>query len=365
MNLSIDRKQRPSQSDAIALLQRAVDEYGVEFIDTADAYALGEDDMGYCERLIAGALQGERRERVVVATKGGFTRPGGAWKPDGRPEYLRRACEKSLAALGTDRIDLYQLHRPDPAVPIEESIGALVDLQREGKIRHIGVSNVSLEQLKTAMGVTEISSIQNPLSFPFYDESRGTLLTFCEEHGITYIAYAPVGGHRNASMLAEFDEWIAENIDAAGIPVHQLALAWLLRLSPATLPIPATTNPGHLARNMRAGDIPLASDDVEKLKHARSWRNDVEEALAAGDLEKEIAAMRKGLSFAPESGVIWYDLSCALIKAGRLTEGFDALESAIGNGFNHLEHVRSDEDFAAVRDEPRFQAALDRMAAIS
>ena len=260
---------RPPEQESIALLQRGVDDCGIEFIDTADAYCQSDDEMHHNERLIAKALTGARREKVVIATKGGFIRPEGKWIPDGRPSHLREACEESLRALATDCIDLYQFHRPDPAVPIEESLGALNDLQTEGKIRYIGVSNFSLAQLEAAMKVAMIESLQNPLGFHMYDEEKGALLTYCEENHITWIAYAPVGGHRNAQSLPQYTEWLTANVGASSASPYSLALAWLLHLSPMIIPIPATTKFEHLAENMRAAGIVLTAEDVEQMKHAK------------------------------------------------------------------------------------------------
>lgn len=267
MSLSLPLN-RLTEQESIALLQRGVDECGIEFIDTADAYGQGDHDMHHNERLIAKALTGARRERVVIATKGGFVRPEGKWIPDGRPSHLREACEESLRSLATDRIDLYQFHRPDPAVPIEESLGALTDMQTEGKIRYIGVSNFSLAQLEGAMKVAMIESIQNPLGFHMYDEEKNALLAYCKQNHITWIAYAPVGGHRDAQSLPQYTEWLTANVHASSASPYSLALAWLLHLSPMIIPIPATTKFEHLVENMRAAEIVLTPEDVERMKHA-------------------------------------------------------------------------------------------------
>lgn len=358
MNLSIDPERRPSETEAITLLQRAVDEFGVELIDTADAYCLGEDDMHHGERLIAKALAGERRERVVVATKGGFIRPGGRWLPDGRPEHLRAACEGSLRALATDRIDLYQFHLPDPNVPIEESLGALVDLQREGKIRYIGVSNFSLEQLIAARSVAEIVSLQNPLAFIYMRIIKPELLKYCEDEGITWLAYAPVGGHRNAHRLVEYKEWLDENISSTDASPYGIALAWLLHRSPAIIPIPATTNIEHLAANMRAAEIRLTEEEVAKLHHPESWMESYEKARSNGDYTKALAALEKGLTFDANDMSTWYNLSCVHSLSGNIEKSLTALRRAIELGFRHIDHVRQDQDLQAIRTDPRFEAIL-------
>ena len=359
MNLSIDRNRRPSEEEAITLLQRMVDEYGVELIDTADAYAGGEEEVGHGERLIARALQGERRERVVIATKGGYTRPGGAWVPDGRPEHLRAACEASLKALGTDRIDLYQFHTIDPAVPVADSVGTLADLQREGKIRHIGVSNFKREHLDIALGIAEIVTLQNPLFFAACNEERAALVRFCEEREITWLAYAPVGGHRAAHRLVEFQEWIRENIEAGDLPIHQLALAWLLNFSPRIIPIPATTKLEHLAANMRASEIALGDEDVRKLPGAKSWSHYFGDAMGEKRYPEAVGWATKMLALDEASPHGWYMLACARARNGESDAALDALGRSAGLGFpayaqgmenEDLESIRSDERFLALRE---------------
>src|SRR5215217_2025151 len=156
---------RPPEERSIRTIDAALDA-GVNLIDTADAYALGERDVGHNERLIAGALRG-RRDGVIVATKGGHTRRGTRWELDGRPEHLRAACEASLRALETDRIDLYQFHRPDPKVPYAESIGTFKELQDEGKVRWVGVSNATVAQLEEALGIVDVVAVQNQLSLRY------------------------------------------------------------------------------------------------------------------------------------------------------------------------------------------------------
>ncbi len=264
MHLSIDREKRPSDVESIALIQRAVDELGVDFIDTADAYCINEEEKGHNERLIARALQGERRGRVVIATKGGHKRPKGRWERNGRPEYLRAACEASLKALEADHIDLYQFHAPDPNVPVEESIGTLVDLQREGKIRHIGISNFSLAMLKHIMADAEIVSVQNRYSVMDRRE-QDEIVDFCEQQEITYIPWNPVGGRGNAPEIGQMFGALGEIGTAHGVAPHTIALAWLLGRSPIMLPIPGTRKFDHLAENMKAPDIELTSDEIERL----------------------------------------------------------------------------------------------------
>jgi aryl-alcohol dehydrogenase-like predicted oxidoreductase len=264
MHLSIDREKRPTEQQAITLLQHAVDELGINFIDTADAYCADDTETGHNERLIAKALHGERRTRVVVATKGGSIRPGGRWERDGSPEHLREACEASLRALATDSIELYQLHAPDPNIPVEESIGALADLQREGKIRHVGVSNFSLSLLQRAMQEAAIVSIQNQFSVINQREDM-ELLRFCEENAITYIPWNPVGGRGKAPNLGDESSTLDAIAKRHKVSPHTVAIAWLLKLSPAMLPIPGTTKIDHLAENVRGAELELTAGEMEEL----------------------------------------------------------------------------------------------------
>lgn len=265
MHLSIDRDRRPAEKDSIALLQRGVDELGIDFIDTADAYCADHTDVGHNERLIAEALRGERRQRVFVATKGGSVRPDGRWSRDGRPEHLRSACEASLRALETDRIDLYQLHAIDPAVPLEESVGALADLQREGKIRYIGMSNVDAEELARAAREAEIVSVQNRFSVIARDPDEDAVLEYCEANGLAYLPWNPIGGRGIAPKLGEASTALDDIAAAHSTTPHGVALAWLLQRSPVIIPIPGTRRFEHMASNMRAAALQLTSADLDRL----------------------------------------------------------------------------------------------------
>jgi aryl-alcohol dehydrogenase-like predicted oxidoreductase len=245
----------PDRDAALSVLRRAV-ELGVNLIDTANSY--GPD---VSEELIAEALH-PYPEGLVIATKGGFTRPGpGKWVPNGRPEYLREACESSLQRLRTERIDLYQFHVPDHDVPYEESIGALKDLQDEGKVNQIGISNVSLEQLATARGIVDVVSVQN--RFNLGDRSAVDVLAACQEAGIGFIPWFPL----DAGSLAEPGGAAAEIAERHGATPAQVALAWLLR-TPATLPIPGTGSIAHLEENLAAASLTLSDDEVAELTDA-------------------------------------------------------------------------------------------------
>jgi pyridoxine 4-dehydrogenase len=226
---------------ARALLRRAV-ELGVELIDTSDSYG-----PEVSERLIAEALR-PYPERVVIATKGGLTRQGPSqMSPDCRPEYLRGACEGSLRRLGLERIDLYQLHAVDRDVPYEESVGALAELQREGKIRHIGVSNVTRGQLEAALRVADVAAVQN--RYNIADRGFADVLAACERRGIAFIASVPL----DAGAASRRDGPIAQVAAAHDATPAQVALAWQLHASPVLVPIPGTASLEHLESNVAAG----------------------------------------------------------------------------------------------------------------
>ena len=246
----------PADRDgAIAVLRRAV-ELGVDFIDTADAY--GPD---VSEELIAAALA--PYDGVLVATKAGLTRSGpGAWSPDGRPEHIRAALEGSLARLKVDQIDLYQFHRPDPAVPFAESIGAFAEAQQAGKVRHIGLSNVSVAQLEEALGICEIVSVQNRYSAA--DRDSQDVLDACTARGIAFIPWWPLA----AGSLATGDGALARVGRAHDATPGQVALAWLLASSPAMLPIPGTSNLAHLEENLAAASLALSAAELDELNRA-------------------------------------------------------------------------------------------------
>jgi pyridoxine 4-dehydrogenase len=241
----------PSDRDeAKAVLRRAV-ELGVNFIDTADSYG-----PHVSESLIAEALH-PYPEDLVIGTKGGLVRPGpNRWDADGRPEHLREACEGSLTRLRLDQIPLYQFHRPDPAVPLEESIGTLVALKEEGKIRHIGICNATEDQLHQAQQLTPIVSLQN--RYNLVDRSSDSVLDACEVENVAFLPWAPVQDMEGSRRVRE----IAERYDAT---THQVALAWLLARSPVMLPIPGTGSVAHLEENIAAAGLKLASGDVAAL----------------------------------------------------------------------------------------------------
>ena len=234
------------------VLRRAL-ELGIDFIDTADSYGPHVD-----ETLIAEALH-PYPAGLVIATKGGLVRPTRhAWDPDGRPEHLRRALEGSLARLKLERIDLYQLHAPDPKVPFAESVGCLAELQRAGKIRHLGLSNVSLAQLEQARRIAPIVSVQN--RYNLGDRGSEDVLAACERLGIAFLPWYPLGA--GSSLRSARAKKVAAR---HGATQAQVALAWLLARSPAMLPIPGTASAAHLEENMGASALELSAQDLAEL----------------------------------------------------------------------------------------------------
>lgn len=240
--------------EAKRVLRRAL-ELGIEFIDTADSY--GPD---VSERLIAEALHPYPPE-LVIGTKGGIRRGGpGDWSRDARPERLKEACEGSLRRLRVEAIDLYQLHAPDPKVPFEDSVGALADLQREGKVRLVGLSNVSVGQLEAAREIVEVVSVQNRYSL--LDRKHDDVVDRCAEEGIAFLPWSPLA----AGRLAGDGSPLAEGAERKGATTAQLALAWLLARSRTVLPIPGTSSLVHLEENVAAASISLTETEVAELE---------------------------------------------------------------------------------------------------
>ena len=251
---------RPPEERSVRTIHAALDA-GVNLIDTADSYCVDEDDAGHNERLIAKALRG-RRDGVIVATKGGHTRPGGAWELDGSRAHLRAACEASLRALETDRIDLYQFHRPDPDVPYEESIGAIKELQDEGKVRWVGISNASVERIDLACSIVDVVSVQNQLSLEYTSPLAKGEVAQCEERGIVFIPWSPLGGIRQAADAAATHNPVRAAADAHGVSPQQVALAWLLSLSPVVIPIPGASRPESIEDSVQAAELELTADEL-------------------------------------------------------------------------------------------------------
>ena len=255
---------RPDEAHSIAVIHAALDA-GITLLDTADVYCLDESDLGHNERLIAKALAAWPSADVVIATKGGLERPGGAWVSNGRPEHLRAACERSLRALGVEQIDLYQLHSPDPGVPFGDSIGALADLRREGKIREVGLSNVDVSHLRQAEEIVPVASVQNRCNLFDTSSFENGVVTYCQEHGIAFLPHSPVGGHRGHARLAQHEE-IGHMAARLDITPYELALAYLLAASPVMIPIPGASKPTSVQSSARAADIRLSDEDLATLK---------------------------------------------------------------------------------------------------
>ena len=242
--------------EAKAVLRRAL-ELGINMIDTADSY--GPD---VSERLIGETLS-PYPDDVLIATKGGLVRPGpGNWQPNGRPEHLREACEGSLKRLNLETIDLYQLHRIDPEVPAEESLGVLSELREEGKIRYVGLSEVGVEEIQQAREIVPIVSVQN--RYNLTDRGSEDVLDYCEQEGIAFIPWFPLATGKLTQSGGPLDE-IYERHDARP---SQIALAWLLHRSPVIIPIPGTSSVAHLEENAAGAEIKLSDEEVAELNEA-------------------------------------------------------------------------------------------------
>jgi aryl-alcohol dehydrogenase-like predicted oxidoreductase len=241
----------PSRDQAIATLRRVV-ELGVNFIDTADSYG-----PEVSETLIAEALH-PYPDDLVIATKGGLIRPGpNRWDADGRPEHLREVCEGSLRRLKLDQIPLYQFHRPDPKVPLAESMGAIAELKNEGKIRHVGISNVTEEQLGEAEQIVPVVSIQN--RYNVSDRQSASLVDLAEQDDLVFLPWAPI-------QEADKNVGVAVAAERLGVTQYQVVLAWLLASSPQLLPIPGTGSPAHAEENIAAASLELTPQEFAAIR---------------------------------------------------------------------------------------------------
>jgi pyridoxine 4-dehydrogenase len=239
----------PDRGNAVKVLKRAV-ELGVNLIDTADAYGPETSEL-----LIAEALY-PYPKGLVIATKGGLTRPGpGQWVPDGRPEHLKQAVDGSLKRLRLEQIQLYQLHRIDPKVPMEESLGAIKEIKDAGKIRHVGLSNVEPEEIERARKIVPIVSVQN--RYNVEDRKSENALVYCEKQRLGFLPWFPIGGTRGLKR----DNALNATAKAHGVSVFQVALAWLLERAPVMLPIPGTSSLAHLEENVAAAKLKLAPEE--------------------------------------------------------------------------------------------------------
>jgi aryl-alcohol dehydrogenase-like predicted oxidoreductase len=269
MLLSIDG--RPDRDRAKTVVRAAV-EAGITLIDTADAYCLDDSEIGHNESLISEALAeiglgAGDDSRIVVATKGGNTRPGGRWVQNGRPDHLRAACHASLRALRVERISLYQLHVPDRAVPFADSVGELARLRKEGKVAAVGLSNVSVQQIREAEAITPISSVQNYCSAWDVGYRRSPIIEHCAERGIVFFAYSPLGGRGRSGRLSESDALTTLARELGASP-QQLALAWLLGQAPVVVPIPSATRGSSIESSARAASLELDARATRRLAKA-------------------------------------------------------------------------------------------------
>ena len=267
MPLSI--QGRPANEDDAIRVVHAVLDAGVTLLDTANVYCLDDDDIGHNERLIAKALaqwSGDR-DVLVVATKGGLTRPQGRWERDARPDRLLAACDRSLQALGVDCLDLYQLHAPDPEVPFGDSVGALADLQQAGKIKWIGLSNVSVAEIEQASAMVQVVTVQNRLN-PFFREAIETgVVQHCADRGIGFLAYSPVGGGRLNKKLPHHPalQPIAER---HGLSTHAMVIAWVLAQGSSVIPIPGARTADHALDSLTAADASLSVTELRDIDNA-------------------------------------------------------------------------------------------------
>jgi aryl-alcohol dehydrogenase-like predicted oxidoreductase len=266
MPLSI--RDRPDEATGIAVLHAVLDA-GVNLLDTADVYCLDHKDIGHNERLFAKALKtwSGDRSNVVVATKGGMIRPNGGWEYDGRPAHLKQACERSLNALHVDCIDLYQLHTPDPSVDFGDTVGALAELQEQGKIRWVGLSNVSVAQIDEAQAIVPVLCVQNRLS-PFFREAVDTgVVARCADDGIGFLAYSPVGGGRLNKKLPTHPA-VVPIAERLGASPHAVVLAWVMAQGPNVIPIAAGRSVETALDSTTAPSLRLTDDDIAAIDQA-------------------------------------------------------------------------------------------------
>ena len=265
---------RPPEDQAIRAVHAALDA-GVTLIDTADVYCLDDNDIGHNERLIAKALKqrSATRDQVIVATQGGLARPAGRWERVADPAHLRVACDRSLKALGVERIDLYQLHAPQPGTSITESAAVLSELKQAGKVRWVGLSNVSVSEIEEARRIVEITTVQNRLSV-FFREAldpgflrESSVVEHCGKQGIGFLAYSPAGGGRLNLKLPKHPVLLRIALQRRASP-HAVAIAWVLAQGPTVLPIPGGRTVEHVKDSASAADIELTSAELAEITEA-------------------------------------------------------------------------------------------------
>jgi len=264
--MPLTEDKRPSQSQAIATVHAALDA-GVTLIDTADAYTPSDHGPGLNEEVVAKALStyAGAGDQVLVATKGGHTRDGSDWGVNGRPDYLRHACEESLRRLGVDSIDLYQHHRPDPGVPYAETMGGLKELHDAGLIQRAGISNADPDQIRTAHAIlgSALVSVQNQFSPAF--RSSEPEIAVCAELGLTFLPWSPLGGSSGAKDLGSAYAAFQEVAETHGVSPQRVCLAWELALSDCVLPIPGASRPTSIEDSAQAAELTLSDDEITRL----------------------------------------------------------------------------------------------------
>ncbi len=266
MPMSVPAK-RPTEADAIGVIHHAID-CGVTFIDTADSYCLDDSEPGHNERLIGKALAElppAKRDGLVVATKGGLVRPGGRWERNGSPEHLRAVCEASLKNLRTECITLYQYHRIDPNYPLAESLGCLKQMQQEGKIRFIGVSNFSVMELEAAEAVADIVSVQNEYSRKHRQPETDGVLQYAQAKNLAFLAWSPLNGMGGAKTLGHFEPLLESIAAAHHVSIYQVVLAWLLSKGPQVIPLPGASRTQSIEDSAQACLLKLRPEEIEAL----------------------------------------------------------------------------------------------------
>ena len=263
MPLSLD--ECLDEAQALGVIEAFV-EGGGNFIDTANVYCVDDSDVGHNEKLIAKALSRlEKSNKIIVTTKGGLRRPKGAWTVDASPAWLRQSCEKSLLDLNTDSIFLYQLHAPDPDVPLVDSVGELERLKGEGKIQHIGLSNVTVEHIQLARSITNIISVQNRCNLFEQTSFKNGVVKFCEESNITFIAHSPVGGYFGHAQCAD-NTMLKKLTEKYGVSAYQIMIAWLLNKSSSILAIPGASKMSSITDSLRAINVEFSKEDMQFLE---------------------------------------------------------------------------------------------------
>jgi aryl-alcohol dehydrogenase-like predicted oxidoreductase len=256
---------RPNESQALDVINTFIDGGG-NFIDTANVYCADDKDVGHNEKLIAKALSKRGNSQgVIVASKGGLRRSKGDWKVDASPEWLRASCEKSLLDMNSDSIFLYQLHAPDPDIPLTDSIGELAKLKDEGKIQHIGLSNVTVEHIELALSVAHIMSVQNRCNLFERQSFNNGVVDFCENNNITFIAHSPVGGHYQHAQRSE-NVLLKKLAEKHEVSAYQIMIAWLLHKNSSIFPIPGASKTISIKDSIQAVKVDLTKEDMQILE---------------------------------------------------------------------------------------------------